>query len=62
MPLLTDLHATHHAQQVFFAFGSVVVPLRAVFSILQTICWVFGFAVLVYEYNALGWIGDPILC
>ena len=35
---------------------------KQILSILQTICWVFGFAVLVYEYNALGWIGDPILC
>jgi len=38
-----------------FAFRSLVVPLRAIFTICLTLCFSFGTGVLVYERHALDW-------
>ena len=37
-------------------FGSLVIPLRSALSILVTLCWVYGSAVLVYQHGALGFL------
>ena len=37
-------------------FGSLAIPLRSALSILVTLCWVYGSAVLVYQHGALDFL------
>ena len=39
-------------------FRSVFVPLRLLLTIALPICWVFGLAVLVYQYDYFTWISN----
>jgi uncharacterized membrane protein YdfJ with MMPL/SSD domain len=41
------------------AFHSLVVPIRALFSIAATLCFVYGSAVLVYQHGLLEWTSIP---
>lgn len=56
-PLAIALTATVVLVLVAVAFQSVVVPLRALFSIAATLCFVYGSAVLVYQHGLLKWMG-----
>lgn len=39
------------------SFQSIGVPLRSVISIATTLCYVYGYVVLVYQYGLLNWLG-----
>lgn len=39
------------------AFRSIIVPIRAVFTISLTLVWVYGFADMTYEHGVMNWTG-----
>lgn len=43
------------------AFGSLIIPLRAIVSMCFAISWVFGLSVLIYQQGVLQWTGVSAL-
>lgn len=39
------------------AFGSLIIPLRAIISMCFALCWVYGLSILIYEDGVLEWTG-----
>lgn len=56
-PLMAGITCLAILLLVGFAFKSIMVPLRALFTTAVTLSFVYGFADMTYEYGALNWTG-----